>query len=96
VTGIVANVFGIIGLLTLTGFLPAFARRINLPYTVLLAVVGLGLGGIIVLARSATGLGPLGDFLHALDHFAIRPMRSSPSSCPRCCSRRRSPSTSAG
>ena len=52
-TGIVANVFGIIGLLTLTGFLPAFARRINLPYTVLLAVVGLGLGGIIVLTRNA-------------------------------------------
>lgn len=70
-TGIVANVFGIIGLLTLTGFLPAFARRINLPYTVLLALVGLGLGGIIVLTRNAAWLGPVGDFLHALDHFDI-------------------------
>jgi CPA1 family monovalent cation:H+ antiporter len=71
VTGIVAYVFGIIGLLTLIGFLPAFARRINLPYTVLLAVVGLGLGGIIVVARNSAGLGALGDFLHALDGFSI-------------------------
>jgi CPA1 family monovalent cation:H+ antiporter len=71
VTGIVAYVFGIVGLLTLVGFLPALARRINLPYTVLLAVVGLGLGGVIVLARRFAGLGPLGDFLHALDTFAI-------------------------
>ena len=70
-TGIVAYVFGIIGLLTLIGFLPAFARRINLPYTVLLAVVGLGLGGIIVVARNTAGLGALGDFLHALDAFSI-------------------------
>ena len=70
-TGIVAYVFGIIGLLALIGFLPAFARRINLPYTVLLAVVGLGLGGIIVVARSNAGLGVIGDFLHALDGFSI-------------------------
>ncbi len=70
-TGIVGYVFGIIGLLALVGFLPAIARRINLPYTVLLAVVGLSLGGIIVVARNTAGLGVLGDFLHALGDLAI-------------------------
>ncbi len=69
--GVVVNVFGIVGLLTLVGFLPALARRINLPYTVLLAVVGLSLGALIVATRNVEGMGPLGDFLHALRGFAI-------------------------
>src|SRR5262249_54989804 len=64
-------VFGIVGLLTLVGFLPAVARRINLPYTVLLAVVGLSLGGIVAASRSIPSPGPVGDFLHALQGFAI-------------------------
>jgi monovalent cation:H+ antiporter, CPA1 family len=70
-TGVVGYVFGIVGLLALVGFLPALARRINLPATVLLAVVGLSLGGLIVLMRNIAGMGPLGDFLHALDGFDI-------------------------
>jgi monovalent cation:H+ antiporter, CPA1 family len=70
-TGVVGYLFGIIGLLALVGFLPAVARRINLPYTVMLALIGLGLGGLIVIARNIAGMGPLGDFLHALDGFAI-------------------------
>ncbi len=69
--GIAVNIFGIVGLLTLVGFLPALARRINLPYTVLLAVVGLGLGGLLLATRNVEGLGPLGDFLQALRGFAI-------------------------
>ena len=69
--GIAVNIFGIVGLLTLVGFLPALARRINLPYTVLLAVVGLGLGGLILATRNVVGMGPLGDFLQALRGFAI-------------------------
>ena len=73
-TGIVAYVFGIVGLLTLVGFLPALARRINLPYTVLLAVVGLGLGGVIVLARRFAGLGPLyALFAARIAHYESEP-----------------------
>jgi CPA1 family monovalent cation:H+ antiporter len=71
VAGVAVNIFGIVGLLTLVGFLPALSRRVNLPYTVLLAVVGLGLGGIILATRNVTGMGPLGDFLQALRGFAI-------------------------
>jgi CPA1 family monovalent cation:H+ antiporter len=71
VAGIAVNVFGIVGLLTLVGFLPALARRVNLPYTVLLAVVGLSLGGLILATRNVVGMGPLGDFLQALRGFAI-------------------------
>jgi Na+:H+ antiporter len=71
VAGVAVNIFGIVGLLTLVGFLPALARRINLPYTVLLAVVGLSLGALIVATRNVVGMGPLGDFLHALRGFAI-------------------------
>ena len=37
----------------------------------LLAVVGLGLGGLILATRNVTGMGPLGDFLQALRGFAI-------------------------
>src|SRR5262249_47415544 len=64
-------VSGLVGLLTLVGFLPALARRINLPYTVLLAVVGLSLGAIVAATRSIPGPGPVGDFLRALQGFAI-------------------------
>ncbi|HYV89399.1 MAG TPA: cation:proton antiporter [Candidatus Polarisedimenticolia bacterium] len=69
--GVAVNIFGIIGLLTLVGFLPALSRRVNLPYTVLLAVVGLGLGGLILATRNVVGMGPLSDFLQALRGFAI-------------------------
>jgi len=71
VAGVAVNIFGIVGLLTLVGFLPALARRVNLPYTVLLAVVGLGLGGLILATRNVTEMGPLSDFLQALRGFAI-------------------------
>jgi CPA1 family monovalent cation:H+ antiporter len=71
VAGVVVNVFGIVGLLMLVGFLPALARRINLPYTVLLAIVGLSLGALVAATRGVVGMGPLGDFLRALQGFDI-------------------------
>jgi monovalent cation:H+ antiporter, CPA1 family len=71
VAGVAVNIFGIVGLLTLVGLLPALARRINLPYTVLLAVVGLGLGALILATRNVVGMGPVGDFLQALRGFGI-------------------------
>ncbi len=71
--GISVHVFGIVGLLTLVGFLPALARRINLPYTVLLAGVGIGLGGLVIVTRDVGHMGPAGDFLGALRGFDMPP-----------------------
>jgi len=73
VAGVSVHVFGIVGLLTLVGFLPALARRINLPYTVLLAGVGLGLGGLVIATRDVSVMGPAGDFLGALRGFDLPP-----------------------
>jgi len=73
VAGVSFYVFGIVGLLTLVGFLPALARRVNLPYTVLLAGAGLGLGGLVIVTADLGHLGPVGDFLGALRGFDIPP-----------------------
>ncbi|MBT8137597.1 MAG: cation:proton antiporter [Gammaproteobacteria bacterium] len=50
--------------------LPA-ANRLNFPYTVLLALVGLGLGLILSLLGIASMPGPVGDFFTALHEFEI-------------------------
>ncbi|MDX1653826.1 MAG: cation:proton antiporter, partial [Candidatus Competibacteraceae bacterium] len=64
-------ILGLAGLLTIASFLLPIARRLNFPYTVLLAVAGSVLGGIVLLVKDVQGLWLLGDFLEALDRFDI-------------------------
>jgi CPA1 family monovalent cation:H+ antiporter len=59
-------VFGIAGLLALVSLLPPLANQLNMPYTVLLAVVGTALGILIRFSGELDGLGVLSDFLRTL------------------------------
>lgn len=63
--GLWATVFGLTGLLMLAVLMLPAARRLDFPYTVLLAVVGVLIGLLDLLARQAT-LPVLGDFFAAL------------------------------
>lgn len=64
-----ASVFGLMGLLALASLLPPVARRLNLPYTVLLALLGLTLGVIVVGGVRAGG--PVADFVAALEGYRL-------------------------
>ena len=68
---IVVYVLGVSGLLALVSFLPPLAVRLRVPYTVLLAGVGVALGAIIQAFSGAEGLGPLADFLNSLAELNI-------------------------
>jgi CPA1 family monovalent cation:H+ antiporter len=68
---IAITVFGLAGLLVLVSFLPPLANRLNLPYTVLLAIVGCILGAVAAATRDATGMGIAGDFIQALRNLDI-------------------------
>ena len=59
-------VFGMAGLLALVSLLPPLANQLNMPYTVLLAVVGTALGILIRFSGDLDGLGVLSDFLRTL------------------------------
>ncbi|TNE41932.1 MAG: cyclic nucleotide-binding domain-containing protein [Sphingomonadales bacterium] len=61
---VVLVVFGVTTLLGLVSLLLPLANRLDVPYTVLLAVVGIGLGLITSSDMPLTGIG--GDFLRAL------------------------------
>ncbi|MFM2041998.1 MAG: putative Na+/H+ antiporter NhaP [Pseudomonadota bacterium] len=65
---LVPTLFAVAGLLVLVSLLPPLAQRLRLPYSVLLAVVGVAIGTIVQLAGQAVGerAGALGDFLAAL------------------------------
>lgn len=63
-------VFGLTGLLAVTSLLPALASRLRLPYSVLLAIVGCGLG-ILANAQPLGHRPVLDDFIAALQHFDI-------------------------
>lgn len=65
-----ATVLGLAGLLALAVLMLPAARRLNFPYTVLLAVVGCVLGAVSLLGE-AVQVGPVGDFLGALKGFEI-------------------------
>ncbi len=69
-------VFGLVSLLTLISLLPPLAARLRLPYSVLLALVGSGLG-VIALAHQGDIPGEMGgmsgDLLDALQSFEISP-----------------------
>ena len=44
---IALTVLGVSGLLAIVSFLPAAARRLNLPFSVLLALTGCALGAVV-------------------------------------------------
>jgi CPA1 family monovalent cation:H+ antiporter len=62
-------VFGLAGLLALVSFMPAVAGRLRLPYSVLLAIVGIILGLIIHVHSWAPMV--VSDFLDSLTNFEI-------------------------
>mgnify|MGYP000559909797 CR=1 FL=1 len=64
-------VLGLVGLLTIASLLLPLANRINFPYTVLLALAGSLLGGLVLALEGTQQPGLLGDFLHALQALDI-------------------------
>jgi CPA1 family monovalent cation:H+ antiporter len=63
-------VYGLTGLLALTSLLPPLAKRLRLPYSVLLAAAGCVLG-TLVLAGGGPGTMIASDFLRALSELRI-------------------------
>lgn len=70
---LVPTLLAVSGLLALVSLLPPLARRLRLPYTVLLAAVGvaLGLSRLWITGSTADELGPAGDFLTALSDLEL-------------------------
>ena len=64
-------VLGLTGLLAITSLLLPVAQRINFPYTVLLAAVGIVFGIVVALLYGVEGLWILGDFVTAMHDFNI-------------------------
>ncbi|MEI8394734.1 MAG: cation:proton antiporter [Rhodospirillaceae bacterium] len=64
-------VFGLAGLLALVSLLPPLANQLNMPFTVLLAVVGTALGVLIRFASSFDDLGMMGSFLRHLGEINL-------------------------
>lgn len=67
--GVVLAVFGVTALLGIVSLLLPLAKRLNVPYTVVLAVFGIGLG--LVISNDVPVAGVPGDFLRALDSFDL-------------------------
>ncbi len=74
-------VLGLVGLLTIASLLLPIANRINFPYTVLLAVAGCILGGIVLATSNLDPPGILGDFLISLRQWISPPRWCSLFSC---------------
>ncbi|MGH6940201.1 cation:proton antiporter, partial [Hypericibacter sp.] len=68
--GVVSTVFGLAGLFVLVSLLPSLARRLLLPETVLLAMLGVGLGVVIEVGQANQG-DLANDFLTALSNLEI-------------------------
>ncbi len=68
---IAITVFGVTGLLALVSLLSPLASRLSLPFSVVLAVVGCGLGAIVIGVQNVESMGVLGDFLVALREVEI-------------------------
>jgi CPA1 family monovalent cation:H+ antiporter len=68
--GVVSTVFGLAGLFVLVSLLPSLARRLMLPETVLLAMLGVGLGVVIEVGQKPQG-DMANDFLAALGNLEI-------------------------
>ena len=63
--------FGMAGLLALVSLLPPLATRLNVPYTVLLAVVGTTLGVFIRFSHLFDQFGMVGDFFRVLGEIHL-------------------------
>ncbi|MBK4717907.1 cation:proton antiporter [Azospirillum sp. YIM DDC1] len=68
---IVIYVLAVSGLLALVSLLPPLAARLRVPYTVLLAAVGVALGLVIQTFAGQGGTGPFHDFLNSLAEMDI-------------------------
>ena len=60
---IVGTVFAIAGLLAVISILPSVAARLSVPYSVVLAAVGIAVGALSSAAGSTAITGPVGDML---------------------------------
>jgi CPA1 family monovalent cation:H+ antiporter len=65
------TVLGLAGLLALAVVMLPVARRVNFPYTVLLAAVGVLLGVVAGLMGESRGAGIASDFIHSVQSFGI-------------------------
>ncbi|MGD9742775.1 MAG: cation:proton antiporter, partial [Dongiaceae bacterium] len=65
------TIFGIAGLFALVSLLPPLARRLNLPYTVLLALVGAAIGLALIEIGGKSDAGILRDIVSALEQFDL-------------------------
>ncbi len=70
---IAVTILGITGLLALVSLLPPVANRLNLPFSVLLALAGCALGVVVFFGQNLPVTGLLGDFVDALRGFEISP-----------------------
>lgn len=70
---IAVTILGITGLLALVSLLPPLANRLNLPFSVLLALAGCALGVVVFFGQNLPITGLLGDFVVALRGFGISP-----------------------
>lgn len=68
---IVPILFAMAGMLALVSLLPPLAARLTIPYSVLLAAVGVGLGLVSQVLAGMPGLGAVGDFFESLRHFRL-------------------------
>ncbi|MQP67651.1 cyclic nucleotide-binding domain-containing protein [Niveispirillum sp. SYP-B3756] len=68
---LVYTLLAVSGLLGLVSLLPALAKRLRLPYTVVLAAAGVGIGLLIHGGGSWLGGGPAGDFIKALGEVEL-------------------------
>ncbi|MGH6932977.1 MAG: cation:proton antiporter [Dongiaceae bacterium] len=68
---IAVTVLGVTGLLALVSLLPPVAKRLNLPFSVLLAVVGCALGAIVIAVHDTHAMGMAGHFVAALQGLDV-------------------------
>ena len=64
-------VLGLFVLLLIASLLVPVARRLNFPFTVLLAAAGVALGICVLIIPDKESIGIAGDFLHALENLDI-------------------------
>ena len=58
-------------MLAITSLCMPLARRLNYPFTVLLAAVGIALGVVVNVLDGVEGMGIAGDFIRSLGDFSI-------------------------
>lgn len=68
---LVYTLLAVAGLLGLISILPPLAKRLRLPYTVVLAAAGVGIGVLIHGGGSWLGNGPIAEFIKALDEVEL-------------------------